>query len=306
MNPLVLIKCLRPKQWTKNLLLFAGVLFAGEFRHLHSVLNAVLAFFVFCFLSGVVYIVNDILDVEKDRQHPRKRKRPIASGAISPTAAGAWAAVLLVGSLAASWFLLPLGFTIAAGFYVALVCAYSLYLKHMVILDILALAMGFVIRALAGIEALPREEVTITGYFILTTLFLALFLAICKRRNELTVLGEGAAHHRAVLREYSIEFLDTLLTVATAGVLFSYALWTTQGQFAQLRGAGENSGVYVMVFTMPFVIFGIFRYIWLVYQRDEGGAPEMLLVEDMPLLTTVVLWILVTMTVLVSFAAPSP
>jgi 4-hydroxybenzoate polyprenyltransferase len=298
MNPAALLMCLRPKQWTKNLLLFAGVVFAGEFRNLPSVLHAVAAFFIFCFLSGVVYIVNDILDVEKDRQHPKKKKRPIASGAISPLAAGVWAAVLGIGSLAASYIYLPLGFTISAGFYVGLVCAYSLFLKHMVILDILALAMGFVVRALAGIEALPVEGVKITGYFILTTLFLALFLAICKRRNELTILGEGAAHHRAVLREYSVEFLDTLLTVATAGVLFSYASWTTQGQFAQLRSAGENSGVYVMVFTMPFVIFGIFRYIWLVYQKDEGGAPEMLLVEDIPLLAAVGMWILATMTVL--------
>lgn len=296
MNPIVaLVMCLRPKQWTKNLLLFAGIVFAREWRDPVSIRNAVLAFLVFCILSGVVYITNDILDVEKDRKHPKKKNRPIASGAISPTGAAIWAAVLLAGALAATHFLLPFPFLVCAVIYVGLVTAYSVKFKHIAVLDILTLAMGFVVRAIAGIEAIAVEgkDVPITGYFILTTLFLALFLAICKRRNELVTLGEGAAHHRKVLGDYSTEFLDTLLTVATSGVIFSYALWTIQGQFARAGShtVSENGGVYTMVFTMPFVLFGIFRYLWLVFQRDEGGAPETLLLQDVPLLTTVLLWV---------------
>ncbi len=296
-----LLRCLRPKQWTKNLLLFAGVVFSRQWGEPLALRNAALGFAVFCALAGVVYITNDILDAEKDRQHPRKRLRPIASGAVGAGAAGAFGAMLLVGALAVSFLVLPLPFALSALIYFALSSAYSFRLKNVVVLDILTLAMGFVIRAIAGIEAIKvgGREVEVTGYFILTTLFLALFLAICKRRNELVVLGEDAGHHREVLREYSTEYLDILLTVATGCVLFSYALWTTQGKFAKVSADGPGqSGTYAMVFTMPFVIYGIFRYLWLVVQRDEGGAPEALLVEDPPLLVTVLLWVATTVGVL--------
>ena len=283
---------LRPKQWTKNLLLFAGIVFAQRWTEADLLLNVLAAFAVFCALSGVVYITNDILDVEKDREHPRKRLRPIASGAISPRAAGFGALVLLVAARGAAWLITP-GFFICAVIYVALVTAYSFKLKHMVILDVMVLAMGFVVRAVAGIEALHVERlaenpVAIKPYFVLTTLFLSLFLALAKRRNELTVLGDHAASHRAVLGEYSREFCDVLLTVATAGVIFSYAAWATVGDLARI--GGDKGGAYTMVFTMPFVLYGIFRYLWLVFRRDEGGAPEILLLTDRPLQTSVVLW----------------
>lgn len=301
MNPVVLLKTLRPKQWTKNLLLFAGIVFSRQWGEPLALRNAIVGFFVFCFLSGVVYITNDIVDMDKDRQHPKKKNRPIASGAISPTVAGVWGVLLLVGSLMLSWFMLPKGFFVAAMIYFGLSTAYSLRLKHVVVMDILTLAFGFVLRAIAGVEVIRIEgvEVPITSYFILTTLFLALFLAICKRRNELVVLGDNAGHHREVLKDYSTEYLDIILTVATGCVLFSYALWTTQGQFARTSSAaGGSSGTYAMVFTMPFVIYGIFRYLWLVVHRDEGGAPESLLIEDLPLLGAVVLWLLTTFAVL--------
>jgi 4-hydroxybenzoate polyprenyltransferase len=289
---------LRPKQWTKNLLLFAGIIFARRWSEFDLIINVVVGFLVFCALSGVVYITNDILDVEKDREHPKKRKRPIASGAISPSAAGVGAVVLLISSLIVAWLITPT-FFVCSAIYVALVTAYSFKLKHLVLLDVMVLAMGFVVRALAGIEALHVERladdpVKITPFFILTTLFLSLFLAIAKRRNELVVLGEGAAAHRAVLGDYSLEFCDVLLTVATTGVIFSYAAWATVGDLARVGGGGS----YTMVFTMPFVLYGIFRYLWLVFHRDEGGAPEILLLTDRPLQTTVVLWIVTVFIIL--------
>lgn len=292
--------CLRPKQWTKNVLLFAGVVFARRWDDTHSLLNAFLAFVVFCAMSGVVYIVNDVMDVEQDREHPKKKKRPIAAGKISPTAALIGAFVLAAGGIAVSFIFLPAGFAYLAILYLGLVSAYSLKLKHMVILDILVLAMGFVIRALAGIEAIRIPEnppVEITSYFLLTTLFLALFLASSKRRSEIVTLGEKAGEHRQVLAQYSREYLDILLTLAIAGTIFSYSLWTTQGQFSQSSTGGVENP-YLLVFTIPFVLYGMFRYLWLVMTRDEGGAPEALLIDDKPLLITVVLWCITTVAVI--------
>ncbi|MBI5155137.1 UbiA prenyltransferase family protein [Candidatus Poribacteria bacterium] len=298
------LRCLRPRQWVKNLLLFAGIVFAQRWSHTAMLLNAVLGFLVFCALSGVVYVCNDIADAEQDRLHPKKCKRPVASGQISARAAGTGAFLLMVVALGVSFSFLPLRFAWLALTYLLLVSGYSFRFKHAVVLDILILAMGFVIRALAGIEAIqidPAHPVAVTSYFLLTTLFLALFLAIAKRRNELVTLGRGAGTHRKVLDEYSTEFLDVALTVATAGTLFSYALWTTQGQFARPSAASAVAGdgnTYLLVLTMPFVLYGVFRYLWLVFKRDEGGAPELLLLEDWPLLATVALWMVTVVAVL--------
>jgi 4-hydroxybenzoate polyprenyltransferase len=282
-----LFKSLRPKQWTKNLLLFAGVVFTRSWSDPLMLRNAVAAFAIFCGLSSVVYLVNDIFDVEKDRQHPKKKFRPIAAGVVSVPMAWALAVLMTVGGLWAA-FSLTRGFGIIAALYLGLSFGYSVYLKHVAVADILVLAVGFVLRALGGIEAihLPGTQVQVTSFFLLTTLFLALFLAICKRRNELVTLGDEAANHRQVLGEYSVDFLNVLLTVATTGTIFSYALWTTQGQFAE----PQIQGHFGMVFTIPFVLYGIFRYVWLVYRRDEGGAPEVLLLTDIPLLISVLLW----------------
>lgn len=297
------IQCLRPRQWTKNLLLFAGIIFARRWDDPQLVLHAVAGFLIFCALSGVVYITNDILDLEQDRQHPRKAKRPIASGRIRPATAGAGAAVLGVAALAGSFLFLPPAFAWLAVAYLVLTAAYSWRFKHTVVLDILLLAMGFVLRALAGVAVIDlpgADPVPVTSFFVLTTLFLALFLAAAKRRNELTTLGQEAGNHRRVLRDYSPEFLDIVLTVATAGALFSYALWTTQGQFARgTNGDGGPAESYLLVLTMPFVIYGMFRYLWLVLHRDEGGAPEALLFEDLPLLASVALWMITVVAVLV-------
>lgn len=296
------IKCLRPKQWIKNLLLFAGVIFAQRWSDTNSVLHAFAAFAIFCALSGVVYIVNDVLDVEQDRHHPKKKYRPIAAGKISPAAALTGAAILTVAALGAAFSYMNLQFATLAVVYLLMVSAYSLRLKHAVILDILILAVGFVVRALAGIEAIRlegAEPVEITSYFLMTTLFLALFLATSKRRSEIATLGESAGEHRKVLSFYSKEYLDILLTLAVAGTIFSYSLWTTQGKFTKLSLEGTGGGnEYLLVLTIPFVLYGMFRYLWLVMQKDEGGAPEAVLLEDKPLLATVVLWTITVVGVL--------
>jgi 4-hydroxybenzoate polyprenyltransferase len=299
---LAFLKSLRPKQWTKNLLLFAGLLFARKWDDQQLVLNVVAGFAIFCALSGVVYIINDILDREKDRQHPRKRNRPIASGAISPAAAGIGAFILLAISLFFAFWITPT-FFLTAVIYVVLVAAYSIKLKHVVILDILTLAIGFVVRAMAGIEALHEPglpPVEVTPFFILTTLFLALFLAVGKRRNELVIMQDKAGETRRVLQEYGVEYLDVLLTLATTGVVASYAAWATIGKLAQINQT------YTMAFTMPFVLYGIFRYLWLVLRRDEGEAPEILLLKDKPLLITVLLWLAAVVTILSLSKAASP
>jgi 4-hydroxybenzoate polyprenyltransferase len=293
---------LRPKQWTKNLLLFAGVFFAQRWSDSQSLLNACLGFAIFCALSGVVYVINDVLDVEQDRQHPKKCKRPIAAGKISPRVALICAILLGLISISASWILLPTAFTVLAVLYLGLVTAYSLVLKHEVILDILILAVGFVIRALGGIEVLRYEgakPVEVTSYFLLTTLFLALFLASSKRRSEIVSLGDKAGSHRKVLALYSREFLDVLLTLSIAGTIFSYSLWTTQGKFSRLgNGGGDFDNTYLLVLTIPFVLYGMFRYLWLVMVKGEGGAPDALLLEDKPLLITVALWFITVVGVL--------
>jgi 4-hydroxybenzoate polyprenyltransferase len=294
---------LRPRQWTKNLLVLAGLLFSRRWDNTEAVFNALLGFAIFCALSGVVYIINDLADLEQDRQHPEKRFRPIAAGRISPIHAGMGAFLICVGALWASFAFLPLSFFWLSAGYLVLITVYSFYFKHRVVMDILALAMGFVIRAIAGIVAVqvPSEPpMQITSYFLLTTLFLALFLAIGKRRSELSLLGKHAKSHRKVLQDYHPEMLNHSLTISMTGTLFSYALWTAQGQFAQEAGApsGVASNPLLMAATMPFVIYGMFRYLWLVYKHEKGGAPETLLLEDRPLLICVFLWTVTTVAVL--------
>lgn len=294
---LAFLKCLRPRQWTKNLLLLAGIVFARRWSDPTALVDALLGFAVFCALSGVVYTINDALDVEQDRLHPKKCKRPIASGAIGANTALVLAGLLTAVALGVSFAVLPVMFGVYAVLYLVLTAAYSFRFKHVVVADILLLAVGFVLRALAGIAAIdidPDKPIEITSYFLLTTLFLALFLAIAKRRNELVTMGDDARNTRRVLEDYSTEFLNTALTIATTGTIFSYALWTTQGQFARpaadVAAAGAGSQSHLLMLTMPFVLYGVFRYLWLVLKRDEGGSPEVLLLEDRPLLLCVVCW----------------
>ena len=277
-----LFQALRPKQWTKNLLIFAGIIFSQNLSNLHMVRNVALAFVDFCLLSGVMYLINDIKDRDTDREHPEKRLRPIASGALPVQAAIVWAVVLSLIGLGGA-FLITVSFGICAVVYVVLLTAYSFHLKHIVILDIMVLSLGYVLRAVAGVAAIrvANVEITITPWFIACTLFLALFIVICKRRHELVLLDNRAGNHRKVLQEYTPAFLDQMVAVTTSATVISYALWTTLGQF---KGH--------MVYTLPFVVYGIFRYLYIVYRKEEGGAPEIALLRDRSLLINIFLWLI--------------
>jgi 4-hydroxybenzoate polyprenyltransferase len=278
---------MRPRQWTKNLLLFAGIIFSENLHNAEMLRNAVWGFISFCLLAGAIYIFNDLHDINEDLQHPRKRLRPIASGAIRPAIALVWGIIIsILGLLLA--FSITRNFGIAAVSYFVLLGLYSFALKHVVIIDIMVIALGFVIRAIAGVEAikLPGVDVPVTPWFIACTLFLALFLAISKRRHELILLSERASNHRPVLEEYSPAFLDQMVAIVTSGTVISYALWTTVG-FHKRN----------MVYTLPFVLYGIFRYLYIVYQKREGGSPESELLRDIPLLVNIFLW-LVTVLIL--------
>jgi 4-hydroxybenzoate polyprenyltransferase len=277
-----LLRSLRPAQWTKNLVIFAGLLFGKRLFDASAVLDAVAAFAVFCLLSGVVYLVNDILDRESDRRHPLKAGRSIASGALPvPVAVGA---VLVIGSAAlGAAFVIGKGFAAVAGAYLVLQLLYSASLKHIVIIDVLTIAIGFVLRAAAGAVAV---HVQISHWLLVCTILLALFIALAKRRHEIVLLAGSATRHRPILGEYSEYLLDQMIAVVTASTLIAYVFYTispeTQVKF----------GTVWLGLTIPFPLYGIFRYLYLVHQREGGGSPADLLLTDRPLLTCVALWAL--------------
>ena len=279
-SPHLLFVSLRPEQWTKNLLVFAGLLFGGRLLDPAAVLRAIATFAIFCALSGAVYLFNDVADREADTRHPLKRTRPIAAGLlpvrVGLVAAGALAAAGIVGALLLSR---SLGLTAAA--YVALLLLYSAALKNIVIVDVLAIAAGFVLRAVAGAVAVG---VPISDWLLVCTTLLALFLALSKRRHELTLLGEGAIGHRRILEEYSPYLLDQMVAVVTASTLIAYCVYATSADTAARLGTPR------LGLTIPFVLYGIFRYLYLVHQKRGGGSPAAMLVTDRPLLACVALW----------------
>ena len=279
---LSLIISIRPGQWTKNLLVFAGLLFGLRLFDPIAVIDATLAFAIFCGLSGAVYLINDVLDRETDRQHPLKARRPIASGAVSvPLAIGTAAVLGVVGVIAAFAINLRLGIVSAA--YLALLGLYSAALKHIVIIDVLTIAVGFVLRAIAGAVAI---DVEISHWLLVCTILGALFIALAKRRHELVLLTDGATSHRPILSEYSPYLLDQMIAVVTASTLISYVFYTISPDTQQ------KFGTPWLGLTIPFPLYGIFRYLYLVHQREEGGSPADLLLTDRPLLACVVLWVL--------------
>lgn len=302
----LVIRGMRPRQWTKNLLLFAGVTFAGRLLDGSAVLRASLAFVLFCLLAGATYLINDLMDVRADRLHPTKRTRALASGRLP--IASAWVGVVALLALAAALLvgieLLPqdshqwrlsslfpphlvaapsqlaanhdayahlggsgLLFALTAVGYIALMVAYSLKLKHVVLLDVFTISAGFVLRAMAGAFVVA---VRISPWLYLCTILLALFLALGKRRQELLLLSDGASDHRRILSEYSPQLLDQLIMIVTAATIMAYSLYTFQG-------ASDDQRLMV---TIPFVLYGIFRYLYLVYVRNEGGSPEEVLLKD--------------------------
>ncbi len=275
-----LIISIRPGEWTKNLFVFAGLLFGQRLTDPLAVKRASIAFLIFCALAGVVYLVNDVTDRDRDRQHPRKRNRPIASGALGvPTALGA-AAVLTVCGLAAAWWLGRDFFAVAAG-YLLLLVLYSGPLKHVVIIDVLTIAIGFVLRVAAGAVAIG---VPISQWLLICTILLALFLGLSKRRHEIVLLADGAIGHRRILEEYSPYLLDQMIGVVTASTLMAYILYATSHETA------ERFGTSLLGLTIPFPLYGIFRYLYLVHRKEGGGSPAELLLNDRPLLACVALW----------------
>jgi 4-hydroxybenzoate polyprenyltransferase len=284
----LLVRSLRPQQWTKNLFVFAGLLFSGRLIDRAAWPAAIAAFLIFSGLSGAVYLVNDVLDRAADAQHPIKRFRPVASGALAPGIALMAALILTAVCIAAATAVNP-GLTIAAVSYVVLLGAYSAALKHYVIIDVLTLSGGFVLRAVAGAVAI---NVPISHWLLVCSTLLALFIGLSKRRHELTLLSDGAAGHRPILQEYSPYLLDQMISVVTAATLVAYSVYTISSETAERLGS-DRLGL-----TIPFVLYGIFRYLYLVHRRDGGGSPSGLLLTDRPLLVCVALWVAAVVLVL--------
>lgn len=284
--PLVdILRSMRPRQWTKNLVVFAALIFSLNLTNVEFLGRTALGFLVFCALSGWVYMLNDLHDREKDRLHPRKRERPIASGRLRTPTVIVALVVLFVGGLGAAWWVGPNFFGVAVGF-LALNAAYSFYLRSKVLLDVMAISTSFVLRALAGAEILIGlgETVRISPWLILCTFFLSLFLGLGKRRHELRSVS---AEHRKSLRAYSVELVDRLTTVTVAVTVLCYSIYTIWPETV------ANFGTENLVYTVPFVFFGLGRYLYLVTEEDKGGDPSEMLLTDRSIAITVLLWILV-------------
>jgi len=265
---------MRPKQWTKNAILFAALIFSRNLFHAQSFLSVLEAFILFTLVSGDVYIFNDLIDIEKDRCHPKKSQRPLAAGKLSPR--NAIIASILIGftSLVFS-FLLNIRFGMVVLSYLILQLAYSFSLKHIIILDVFSVAAGFVLRVLAGAVVI---DVPVSTWLVVCTMLLALFLSFCKRRHELVNLEGEAVNHRKSLKEYSPYLLDQMIAVVTASTLISYALYTMSTETVQKFGTTN------LKYTIPLVLFGIFRYLYLIHQKDEGGSPESIILKDKPMI----------------------
>jgi 4-hydroxybenzoate polyprenyltransferase len=270
---------LRPEQWTKNLIVFAALIFGQRLFDPAAVGRSLAAFLIFCALSGVVYLLNDVSDREADRLHPLKRSRPIAAGDVSPTLALVAASVIAVGAIAGAFYLRPVFGWIAVS-YLGLFAAYSRVLKHVVIIDVLTIAIGFVLRAAAGAAAI---SVPMSQWLLVCTILLALFLGLSKRRHELTLLAASATGHRKILEEYNPYLLDQMIGVVTASTLVAYIIYCTSPETI------EKFHTTNLVLTTPFPIYGIFRYLYLVHQKGVGSPSEVLL-SDRPLVACIALW----------------
>ena len=273
---------MRPQQWIKNFFIFAALIFSQNFLNLPLLLKTVVGFVAFCILSSSLYILNDLQDLEEDRHHPLKSRRPIASGRLKrPTAIAAFVILSLFGFLIS--FFLNFYFFVAALIYYLFQVAYSIRLKHVVILDVFIIAAGFLIRVVAGGLVI---EVEISHWLLICTALLALFLSMSKRRHELCLLEEKAINHRSILKEYNPYLLDQMIGVVTASIVVAYSLYTVSEETVLKFGTTN------LIFTVPFVLYGIFRYLYLIHQRAEGGSPEILIIKDKPLLIDIFLWII--------------
>jgi len=270
----------RPKQWTKNLVVFAGLMFTASFLNVELLFKVIQAFIIYCFASGAIYIINDIKDMESDRHHPEKKHRPLAAKQITPDLAMIGALVLVLTSL--SWsMVLSRVFALTVLIYLLLNIAYTLGLKHYVILDVFIITTGFVLRAAAGAWVIA---VPISSWLLIVTTLLSLFLGFAKRRHELITMGDHAPSHRRSLEEYSPKLLDQFMSVVSSATIIAYSLYAFTSPTARKH--------HYLMLTVPFVIYGIMRYLYLVYQRNLGGSPELILLRDKPLIVVILLWII--------------
>ena len=287
-----LLKTMRPKQWTKNAFVFTALIFDRKLFHPEPLMKTIFAFVLFCMAASAVYLVNDLADIERDRQHPKKRFRPLAAGELSPRVA--WiAAIVLAASALGGAFLVHTGLGLIVTGYLLLQFAYSFILKHLVIIDVMTVAAGFVLRVAAGVVVV--EVARFSPWLYVCTTLLALFIAINRRRHELTLLAEDAKNHRKILDEYNIAFLDEMNSMVTASTVIAYSLYTFS--------APNLPKNHTMMLTIPFVIYGLFRYLYLIHVRGEGGAPDELILRDIPLFLDVVLWALAIVVILYTFPA---
>lgn len=274
-----LIKTMRPKQWVKNVFVFAALVFDVKLFNPYYLVRTVAGFVLLCLVSGTVYIINDLADIEKDRQHPRKRNRPIASGQLGTRPA-------IVTAILIPFVALPLGFLLNPVFgailtgYLLLQIAYSFWLKDIVIIDVMLVASGFLLRVAASVSLVNATRFSPWLYVCMT--LLALLIGFGKRRHELVLLKENANMHRQSLQEYNLSLLDHIISILTASTLLAYALYTFSAE-----GLPAN---HTMMLTIPFVLYGIFRYLYLIHVKGMGGAPEEIIFSDRPLQATVVLW----------------
>jgi 4-hydroxybenzoate polyprenyltransferase len=292
-TPVALLKAMRPKQWIKNLLVFAGFVFTlneqwKPFSHTmwQYLARSTAAFVLFSGLASSIYLLNDTLDVEKDRKHPVKRNRPIASGALSPRLAVFVSLLLMTASLAGGYALSPPFAAVAAG-YLVMQFAYVSVLKHLVLVDVFVLALGFVMRAVSGAVVIGAD---ISPWLYTVTLLGSLFLGLCKRRNELMLLDTKAGEHRKILEMYTPSLLDSLVSIGASSTIMAYSLYT----FTSPKLPANN----LMMLTIPLVIFGVFRYMYLAHAHNEGGSPEEVFLRDKPLIGTILLWIVATALIL--------
>ena len=286
-----LLRSMRPRQWPKNGFIFAALLFDSKLFQLNYVLISLLGFAVFCLLSSAVYLINDIVDAPVDRLHPTKRNRPIARGDIPAGLAVGWAALLAAVALAAAFAAVPVFGLIGLTYFLSVVL-YTFVLKHIVIVDVLVIAMGFVLRVGGG--AVLVEAIRFSPWMYVCMLLLALLLGFGKRRQELVELG-GNASTRAILSEYSVPLLDQIISIVTGATLVAYAFYTFSAP--QLP---EN---HSMMLTIPFVMYAVFRYLYLVHVKGAGGAPDEILLTDRPLQVSIVLWALTAIVALYAFPA---
>ena len=274
-----LFKSMRPRQWPKNVFVFVGLFFDGQVTNVTSLLHTLLAFLLLCLMSSAVYLMNDLADIESDRQHPTKRFRPLAAGELKKGVARIAAVLFALGSLVAG-FVLSTGFGLILLAYLVTQIAYTFWLKHMVLLDVSAVAAGFILRIAAGVTIIEVER--FSPWLYIFGGFLALFLVVGKRRHELVLLGDDAKHHRAILQEYNLDLIDRMMGIITTGAVVSYSLYTFLSE-----GLPEN---HTMMLTIPFVLYAIFRYLYLIHVRNEGGAPEEIVLRDRPFQISILLY----------------